>query len=154
MHIFSFSRYGETVFQSSNISSFSSVKEFQLLHRQCLWFSLQSLWQVFSHSGSEIVLPYWVLISVSLMINEAEYLFTYWYGGEGNHFNSSRNRAFSKAHSISNLPLFLGCTPPEISAENLMLIGFLALVFLPQHCEVTKNSPKSVQVTKNLGLGD
>ena len=78
------------------------------------------------------MLPYWVLISVSLMINEAEYLFRDWYGGDGNHFNSLRNRAFSKAHShsISNLPLFLGCTPPEISAENLMFIGFLALFCL------------------------
>lgn len=74
------------------------------------------------------------------MINEAEYLFTYWCVGEGNHFNSLRNGAFSNAHSISNLPLFLGCTPPEISAENLLSVGFLALTFLPLLCEVTKIS--------------
>ena len=37
----------------------------------------------YSHSGTYVVLSHWVLISVSLMINEVEYLFTWWFAGEG-----------------------------------------------------------------------
>lgn len=76
MHILSFSRYCQNF--PKQLLSIPAV----------VWESSSCFTDLicgfrYSHSGKYVVLSHWVLISVSLMINEVEYLFTWWFGGEG-----------------------------------------------------------------------